>query len=53
MKKIKKLCGIKKDGFQAYEDAIINIVKNPRFICKKCLRVANDKKHLCKPSSIK
>jgi len=48
MKKIKKLCGIKKSEYEPYQEEIINIVKKPNFLCKKCLRVANDKKHLCK-----
>lgn len=53
MKKIKKLCEIKKEDYKLYEDDIIKIVKNPLFICKKCLRVANDKKFLCKEKDIK
>jgi hypothetical protein len=25
---------------------------DPRYICKKCLRVAHKKKHLCKPREL-
>lgn len=52
MKKIKALCEIKKKDYHFYEDEIIKIVKNPLFICKKCRRVANDKKYLCKSKSL-
>lgn len=48
MKKIKKLCAIKKSSFDEYKEQIIQIVKNPSFICRKCSRVASDKKYLCK-----
>jgi len=51
MKKIKKLCGIKKSEFEDHKDEITKIVKTPNFICKKCLRVSIDKKHLCKGES--
>lgn len=53
MNKNVTLCKIKKSDYQQYEDKIIKIVKNPLFICKKCLRVANDKKYLCKGKDIK
>jgi len=53
MKKIKKLCDIKKSDYTFYENEIISIIKNPLFICKKCLRVAHNKKHLCKPNGLK
>lgn len=53
MKKIKKLCEIKKEDYKFYEEEILKIVQNPLFICKKCLRVANDKKFLCKGKEIK
>lgn len=48
MKTIKKLCDIKKKNYPLYEDEIKSIVKKPNFICKKCLRVAEHEKHLCK-----
>lgn len=53
MKKIKKLCGIKKDQFDSLKKEIINIVSEPTFICKKCLRVANEKRYLCKGATLK
>jgi len=47
MKKIKKLCGVKKSVFNLHKEEIVNITKKPRFICKKCMRVSNEKKYLC------
>lgn len=51
MKKIKKLCDIKKSDFDKHKKEIIKLIKTPTHICKKCLRVANSKKHLCKAES--
>lgn len=51
MKKIKKLCDIKKTDFDKYKNELVTIVNNPKYICKKCLRVANSKKYLCKAES--
>ncbi len=52
MKKIQKLCNIKKNNYSILENEIIKIVKSAHFICKKCLRVAKEKKHLCKSKAI-
>lgn len=32
---------------------IKKLVKKAKFICKSCGRVANDKKNLCQPTSLK
>ena len=53
MSKIKKLCGLKKDDMGKYSKKIIKIVSKPKFICKKCARVAKDEKYLCNPTPLK
>jgi len=50
----KSLCklvekGVLKDDPDAYKD----LVSKPRFICLNCGRVANLKKSLCNPKSLK
>jgi hypothetical protein len=32
---------------------IVPLVNKPRFICKSCGRVANQKKNLCQPTAIR
>jgi hypothetical protein len=52
-KKEKRLCKWKEetiiDNFEAFND----IVKSPKFVCKKCARVANKKNWLHKPLKLK
>jgi len=49
----KKLCKWKKDDISEKFDKFIDIVRNPKFVCKKCGRVADKKKLLHKPVSLK
>ena len=49
---MKHLCDLNKKGYEKESDKIENIVRNPKFICKKCIRVANVKDRLCKPTKI-
>ena len=46
------LCKWKKarieDDFEAYKE----LVRKPKFICRKCGRAAADKKSLCKPAKL-
>jgi len=51
--KEKHLCKWDKDRIQEKINALMKIVKNPSFICRKCGRAANDKKWLCKPVPLK
>ena len=48
----KKMCKLGKSDLKNNEEGIIAQVLAPRFICTKCLRVARDKKLLCKPSAL-
>ena len=45
---MKTLCDLKRDDLEKDFSKIVNIVSQPRFICKKCARVANEKQYLCK-----
>jgi len=47
----KTLCKYKKEKIENLE-TLKQIVKNPRFICRKCARSAKDEKHLCKPVTL-
>jgi 3-methyladenine DNA glycosylase/8-oxoguanine DNA glycosylase len=52
-KKEKRMCKWKEDDISEKFDKYLNIVRNPKFVCKKCGRVADKKKLLHKPASIK
>ena len=47
--KIKRLCGIKKSLLKENLVEVQRFVQEPRYICSKCARVANDEAVLCKP----
>lgn len=49
----KTLCDWDKKEIEKNMDALIQIIENPRFICRKCARSAHDAIHLCKPFKIK
>lgn len=49
----RKMCKLAKDGLKKkQEDEILAEVLTPRYICKKCLRVAMDKDRLCDPKKL-
>ena len=50
--KEKRLCKWKEDDIEKKFEAFISIVKRPKFLCKKCGRVANEKKWLHKPVAL-
>ncbi|MES0446646.1 MAG: hypothetical protein ABUJ92_08895, partial [Desulfobacterales bacterium] len=50
-KKDQRLCKWKEDDISKYFDKYLNVVRNPKFVCKKCGRVANKKGRLHKPAS--
>lgn len=53
MAKIKELCKIRAKEFDLYYDDIVKIVRKPKYICSKCLRVAKKESLLCTPVEIK
>ncbi|MBN1102669.1 MAG: hypothetical protein JXL84_04550 [Deltaproteobacteria bacterium] len=52
-KKEKKLCKWKADDLNESLDEFMDIIRKPKFLCKKCGRVADKEKWLHKPVSIK
>lgn len=47
------LCDIPKSRLKDDPESIAELVLDPRFICRKCLRVAHDRDRLCKPRRIR
>lgn len=52
MTKIKKMCKVKEDKFKDIKNEVMKEVKEPKYICKKCLRVSTTEDILCKPTII-
>ena len=52
-KKDKRICKWKEDDISDNFDKFVSMVKNPKFVCKKCGRVADKKKRLHKPVALK
>ena len=48
----KSLCELKKT-LKTDFGTFVSLVTNPTHVCKKCGRVANSKKLLCKPTKLK
>ena len=51
-KKEKLLCKWREDDITKKFDKFSDIVRNPKFVCKKCGRVADKKKWLHKPTAL-
>jgi hypothetical protein len=49
-KKVKRLCKWKEGDISEEFDKLIRIIRKPKFVCKKCGRVADKKKWLHKPA---
>jgi hypothetical protein len=47
------LCKLDKHDMEERMDDIVSLVSDPKFICRKCARVAINKNYLCKPVKIK
>jgi len=50
--KEKRLCKWKEEDIDKKFEKFSSIVKNPKFVCKKCGRVADDIKWLHKPTAL-
>ena len=50
----KKLCKLVSDGFlDDHTKKYTNMVNDPKYVCMKCGRVANDEDSLCRPKKMK
>ena len=52
-KKAKKMCSWKKKDVSKDFAKFADIVRNPKFVCKKCGWVATKKNYLHKPTTLK
>jgi hypothetical protein len=52
MAKLKKMCKINEDKLKKLQKEILEEIKRPEYLCKKCLRVAKTQKLLCKPEKM-
>jgi hypothetical protein len=48
----KTMCKYKKEKIEENLETLKQIVKNPKYICRKCARVAKEEKYLCKPLTL-
>ncbi len=51
-KKIKKMCKADDKKFKKIKEQLFDEIRQPRYVCKKCLRVATTDDLLCKPKII-
>lgn len=48
----KTLCDWSKRDLEKHPDKLLEVVRDPQFYCRKCARVANTSKVLCKPRKL-
>jgi hypothetical protein len=48
----KTLCDWSKRDLEKHADQLWELVRDPRWYCRKCARVANTSKVLCKPRKL-
>jgi hypothetical protein len=48
----KTLCDWSKGDIRKHADKLLELVNQPRYYCRRCARVANTPKVLCKPSRL-
>jgi hypothetical protein len=46
---MKKLCKLNSDYIKENIEELKELVKKPKYLCKKCARVSNEKNVLCNP----
>ena len=51
-KKLKTFCKWSPKQIEKHFDILIGLLEDPSHVCKKCARVSNDKKALCKPAKL-
>ena len=51
-KPIKRMCKVDRKTLEKQFDTVVDTVRDPHFICRKCAHVANKKGTLCKPKSL-
>jgi hypothetical protein len=49
----KSRCDISYSDIEKNREEFLELVSEPRFICRKCLRIAVEKKNLCKGKKLK
>ncbi len=49
----KTLCEISGKQFQKNPETIKELVRDARYICRRCFRSAQNKKNLCKPEKLR
>jgi len=49
----KKLCRSKELADDKHREELFDIIRKPKFFCKKCIRVACSEEFLCKPEKLK
>ncbi len=46
------LCDLKREEIEENWSAVCDLVRKPKYVCRKCARSAKNKDHLCKPKRI-
>jgi hypothetical protein len=46
-------CQLSKQMLKKEIGTYLELVSDPRFICRKCFRISNKKQNLCRPKKIK
>ena len=52
MTHIKTLCKVRVSEVDALEPKLRKLLRRPKYMCRKCLRVCEKKKLLCKPEKL-
>jgi len=52
MAKFKTFCKWSSKDIEKRVDLLIDLVEDPKYVCRKCARVSNNKKAVCKPAKL-